>query len=100
MSGEEKPTFTEDTVADDFVDAIDREIVDNIGFSTSSLARYGWASDEDNDGGWPFVVERDGRKFEVDIDVHVTELTPERLAQRAAEEQRVLTMLQWLESQS
>lgn len=91
--GEEKPALTEDTVAGDFFDAIDQEVVGSLGFGLW-LRAYRWVGEEgDDEGQWPFVVERDGREFEVDIDVRVTELTPERKAARAAEEQRVLDML-------
>lgn len=99
MSGE-GGGFTEDDVAGDFFDAIDREVVGHLGGGLW-LRDYEWVGDEGgDDGSWPFVVERDGRKFEIDIDVRVTELTPERLAARAAEEQRVLGMLERIEKSS
>lgn len=80
MSTDEKAAFTEDDVANDFVDAIDTHVVVQIGSRPVSFP-YEWAGDgEDDDVGWPFVVTRDGREFEVDIDVQVTELTPERKA--------------------
>jgi hypothetical protein len=87
VSGE----FTEDDVANDFVDSIATDVVSNVG--RSLLRPYGWASD-DEDSEWPFVVVRDGREFEVDIDVRVTELTPERKAAREEEAKRVLAMLE------
>lgn len=77
--------FTEDDVANDFVDAIDTMVGQNIG-QRARLGRYDWGGDEDDeDSGWPFTVVRDGREFEVDIDVRVTELTPERKEQREAQ---------------
>lgn len=89
MSGE----FTEDTVAGDFFDAIDAHVVGEIGHG-SGLRVYAWGGDEyDTDGAWPFVVVREGREFEIDIDVRVTELTPESKAAREAEAQRVLALL-------
>lgn len=91
---DEKPAFTEGDVADDFVNAIDAATVGELGHGFH-LRRYEWVGDsEDDEGEWPFVVVRDGREFEVDIDVRVTELTPERKAKRAEEEQRVLALLQ------
>lgn len=81
---------TEDDVIRDFVDAIDSEVVQEIGFS-DHLHRYGWAGD--NDGTWPFVVERDGRRFEVDINVHAVELTPERVAAREALHAQVMARI-------
>lgn len=87
------PTFTEDDVASDFVDAVNYEIVQEVGHAVH-LRRYEWAeTDEDDDGTWPFVVVRDGREFEVDIDVRVTELTPERKTNRAAETEKLLAEL-------
>jgi len=88
------PTFTEDDVANAFVDAIDSEVVGEVGQSYH-LRAYSWAGDEDeNDGTWPFTVVRDGREFEVDIDVRVTELTPERKAKREADEKELLALLE------
>jgi hypothetical protein len=85
------PAFTENDVAGDFLDAIDVEVVQRIGYS---MRPYSWTdNDEDDNEGWPFTVVRDGREFEVDIDVRVTELTPEVKAQRAAEEVRIMAML-------
>jgi hypothetical protein len=91
---DEKPAFTEDDVQEDFVEAIDSEVVSQVGVRRVSFP-YEWPDDDSNDEdcSWPFVVFRDGREFEVDIDVRVVELTPERKAQRAAKEQRVLEML-------
>jgi hypothetical protein len=82
----------EDAVTNDFADAIDREVVQYIGIRPVSLP-YELAMPDDWDGTWPFVVVRDGREFEVDIEVRVTELTPERKAAREAEAQRVTEML-------
>lgn len=87
------PTFTESDVTGDFLDAIDMEVVQHIGLRLP----YEWSdgddmADLDNDG-WPFTVVRDGREFEVDIDVRVVELTPEVKAARAAEEVRIMAML-------
>jgi hypothetical protein len=91
---DEKPAFTEDDVAGDFVDAIADEVVMQIGYSP--LRQYDWPETEeaDDDGTWPFTVLRDGREFEVDIDVRVTELTPERKAKREADEKAILERLQ------
>lgn len=88
-------TFTEDDVADDFVQVIDYKVVQGIGWH--SLRAYEWAPDQvaDSDlAGWPFVVVRDGREFEVDIDVRAVELTPERKAAREAETDRIVAELQ------
>lgn len=92
---DEKPAFTEDDVANDFVDAIDAQVVGNIGFSAAGLSRYDWAGDEDENDGteWPFAVVRDGREFEVDIDVRVVELTPELKAKREADAKELLERL-------
>lgn len=99
MSGDEQAPapFTEDDVAVDFVDAIDREIVGQIGYG-SGLRHYKYPED-DNDqyGEWPFVVVRDGREFEVDIDVRVTELTPERKARREAQHRELLARIEQVE---
>jgi hypothetical protein len=91
---DEKPTFTEDDVAIDFVDAVDAEAVGKLGWG--NLREYAWAGDGsiDTDEGWPFTVVRDGREFEIDIDVRVTELTPERKAARAEREQQILADLE------
>lgn len=92
------PAFTEDDVANDFVDAIDAEVVGNIGWSASRLARYDWGGDEDDDAtDWPFTVVRDDREFEVDIDVRVVELTPERKAGREADAAALRERLQAFE---
>jgi len=92
---EEKPAFTEDDVQNDFVEAIDTATVGELGHGFW-LHPYAWHDEANNndDGGWTFVVVRDGREFEVDIDVRVTELTPERKAARLAEEQRIFAMLE------
>ena len=46
--------------------------------------------DDVNDGGFPWVVEdSEGRRFEVEYEVHVTELTPEFLARREEEMRRL-----------
>jgi hypothetical protein len=80
-----EPDFTEDTVANDFVDAIDHGIVSEVGLH-GRLRDYEWSGDDEDDvTEWPFTVVRDGREFEVDIDVRVTELTPERKAKREAD---------------
>jgi hypothetical protein len=94
-----EPTFTEDTVAGDFVDAIDFDVVQEIG-QQSPLREYEWpeTEDADEDGTWPFVVVRDGREFEVDIDVRVTELTPELKAKREADAKALLERLQRFEA--
>jgi hypothetical protein len=93
---DEKPALTEDDVARDFTNAIDQEVVNDIGHGLW-LREYDWGVDwglgKDDDDTWPFIVVRDGREFEVDIDVRVTELTPERKAARLAEEQRIVAML-------
>ena len=87
------PSFTEDDVACDFVDAIDAEVVGKLGWS--GLRGYEWAADEeDEDSGWPFTVLRDGREFEIDIDVRVVELTPEVKARRESDAQKLLALLQ------
>lgn len=92
----EEQAFTENDVADDFVNAIDAEVVQGqVGWRPISFP-YEWAEEVDGaaqDGTWPFVVVRDGREFEVDIDVRVVELTPERKAAREAEAQQVTEML-------
>lgn len=83
----EEKAFTEDDVANDFVDAIDTMIGENLGHR-GRLDDYDWwagPEDGDNDGAWPFTVVRDDREFEVDIDVRVVELTPERKARREAD---------------
>lgn len=85
-----KPAFTEDDVTNDFTDAIEQEVVGCIGYASAGLDPYDRWEDDDDDGAWPFTVVRDGREFEVDIDVRVTELTPERKAAREAEALRVL----------
>lgn len=92
MSAPERPAFTEDDVANDFVDRIDTEIVGQISYG---LGDYDWPETEgvDDQVEWPFTVIRDGREFEVDIDVRVTELTPERKAKRAEREAQLLTEL-------
>jgi hypothetical protein len=92
---DEKPTFTEDDVAGDFFDAIDIDVVGNVGH-TFGLRPYECLSrhEDDEDNGCPFTVVRDGREFEVDIYVRVTELTPERKAARAEREQRILADLE------
>jgi len=95
MSPAEKPAFTEHDVESDFVNAIDTEVVGRIGYGSSGLYGYTWAGDdEDDEGDWPFTVVRDGREFEVDIDVRVTELTPERKAKREADAKALLERLQ------
>jgi uncharacterized small protein (DUF1192 family) len=85
----------EENVTNDFVEAINHEVVNAIGYG-SGLRHYDWAEEVDGheqDGTWPFVVERDGRRFEVDIDVRVVELTPERIAARQAEHERIVAMI-------
>ena len=80
MSGEFKTVLgmeAVDTVTGDFTAAIDTMLGENIG-RRGRLGDYDWApggDGEDQDGTWPFVVMRDGREFEVDIDVRVVELT-------------------------
>lgn len=89
----DKPSFTENDVVGDFVDAIDQDVVGSIGHGLW-LRAYDWGvGGGADDEGWPFTVVRDGREFEVDIDVRVTELTPEVKARRAAEEVRIMAML-------
>lgn len=84
----EEKAFTEDDVANDFVDAIDTMIGENLGHR-GRLDDYDWwagpEDGDDDDGAWPFTVVRDDREFEVDIDVRVVELTPERKARREAD---------------
>jgi len=84
--------FDEEDVADDFLDAIDGEVIGRVGRPV--LRAYSWPDGVDDDGAWPFVVERDGRRFEVDIDVKVVELTPELVAKRAAVEAELLARLE------
>jgi hypothetical protein len=90
----EETPVTEDTVAGDFFDAIDTYVVGEIGLR-SGLRGYTWPDDDSNDENysWPFVVVRDGREFEVDIDVRVTELTPQLKAARTEGDKRILEML-------
>jgi hypothetical protein len=90
---DDKPAFTEDDVANDFFDAVDYAIVCEVG-RAGQLRLYQWLDDDPDEVEGPYIVLYDGREFEVDIDVRVTELTPERKAARAAEEQRVLAMLE------
>lgn len=90
MSAEDP--VTEDDVAADFVDAIDVRLFDRALGWTRPLELYSWP-DGSGDDGWPFVVVRDGREFEVDIQVQATELTPERLAQRDEAERQILVRL-------
>ena len=88
MSGEFKTVLgmeAVDTVTNDFVDAIDEHVVQSVGRTSGSrVSRYDWPSAEEDEDvtEWPFVVVRDGREFEVDIDVRVVELTPEVKAKR------------------
>ena len=93
MSEQETPPFDEEDVRRDFEDAIDAEVMGNLGFSDSRLSRYDWPETEDDNDSWPFVVVRDGREFEVDIDIRVTELTPERKAARQADHERILAAI-------
>lgn len=89
--------ITEVAVADDFVDAIDEQVVQSVGRTSGSrVSRYDWPSAEEGEDvtEWPFVVVRDGREFEVDIDVRVVELTPEVKAQREADAAALLERLQ------
>lgn len=79
----------EDQVTDDFTDSIDTEVVQRIGYGL--LRPYAWADDDECE--WPFVVVRDGREFEVDIDVRVVELTDEVKARRRESHERIETML-------
>lgn len=91
---DEKPAFTEHHVESDFVNAIDTEVVGRIGYGSSGLYGYAWSGDdEDDEGDWPFIVTRDGREFEVDIDVRVVELTPELKAKREADAAAVIERL-------
>ena len=71
-------------VAGDFTEAIDSEVVSRIGWPRG-LDDYKWPIDAAEDGEWPFVVVHDGREYEIDIDVHATELTDEVKAKRAAD---------------
>lgn len=80
-SAEQDGDFTKGDVAADFVDAIDVRLFDRALGWTRPLELYSWPEGSGDDG-WPFVVVRDGRTFEVNIDVRVTELTPERLIAR------------------
>jgi hypothetical protein len=85
--------FTEDDVAGDFADAIQNKVVDEVGGGSMFLRDYSWTDEDDEEFEWPFMVVRDGRQFEVDIDVSVTELTPERLAQRDEQALRLVAQL-------
>jgi len=92
--------LTDSRVLSDFVNAIDTEVVAQIGHG-SSLRDYAWAGDaEDDEGDWPFVVVRDGREFEVDIDVHVIELTPEVKAKREADAKALMERLEGLQARA
>lgn len=71
-------------VAGDFTEAIDSEVVSRISYRSSGLDDYQWPFDAADDGDWPFVVVHDGREYEIDIDVHATELTDTVKAKRAA----------------
>lgn len=88
MSGDEAEDrfIREIQVAGDFTEAIDAEVISQIGWPRG-LDDYEWPlTSEQEDGEWPFVVVRDGREYEIDIDVHATELTDEVKAKRAADE--------------
>lgn len=88
----EEKAFTEDDVASDFVDAIDTMVGHDVG-QRARLGRYQWATEDDEEFDWPFTVLRDGREFEIDIDVRVVELTPERKARREADTQAALAAI-------
>lgn len=82
MSGDDEIFERESTVETDFWYEIDSEVVGRIG--RGALSSYEWAGDDD-DGDQPYLIARKDdpdRRFEVEIEVRVTELTPERLAQR------------------
>lgn len=89
-----EPTFGEDDVRADFENTIEYGLVSEVGVH-GRVRDYNWAADEDDEfADWPFVVVRDGREFEVDIMVTVTELTPERMAARQADHERLLAAIE------
>lgn len=91
MSDPESDARTVEVITE-FAEAIDREVVQEIGYGM--FRGYEWVGDEDDDDdSWPFVVIKDGREYEVDIQIFATELTPEVKARRAAEIERIQAML-------
>lgn len=86
--------MTEDEVTNDFRAAIEDEVIGRLG--SGHLRGYEWAGDDEDN--WPFIVttRRDGREFEIDIYVRVTELTPEVKARREADAKALLARLEEL----
>lgn len=82
MSTTERPAA--DQVTDDFANFISDRVGNAIG--SWELRGYEWAGEEDDDDPYPplIVADSQGRRFEVEFEVMVTELSDEEMARRAA----------------
>lgn len=73
-----------DQVRADVEDFLEYELSNGIG--GSGLRQYEWDGEEVDEDPYPPLIVKDdeGRRFEVEFNVHVVELTEQGLAERAA----------------
>ncbi len=72
-----------DTVRNNVAELLDAKLNSALGYELRGLT---WDGDEDDDDPYQTLIvkDRDGRRFEIEFEVNVTELTDEVLAGRAA----------------